>query len=268
LNGLALVTVTALCSPFPLFTQQHGPVAAAKPSLRLEEVLARMARQQEAHLAALQQYTSFRQYTLENTRFGAAAGLQVRMRYHYPGVKTFEVLSASGSSTLRSRVLDRMIKAELEASQSAVRAGTEVTPTNYRFHLTGMDEQKGRACYVLDATPIEPTRFLFRGKIWVDAEDFAIARIEGAPALNLSFWIRKTTFVHEYGKFGSHWLPVSNRSASEVKIFGRTLVNLAYTGYTINQPDSTARESRARTMVVLDAAGGDDWHPEPVKSPN
>ncbi len=40
---------------------------------------------------------------------------------------------------------------------------------------------------------VEPqtnNKLLFRGRIWVDAEDFAVVRIEAVPAKNPSFWTK------------------------------------------------------------------------------
>ncbi len=40
--------------------------------------------------------------------------------------------------------------------------------------------------HVLEVVPKTPNRFLIRGRIWVDAEDYAITGIEGTPARNPS----------------------------------------------------------------------------------
>ncbi len=44
-----------------------------------------------------------------------------------------------------------------------------------KVHRTG-DE------YVLNLLPKTKNKYLYRGKIWVDAKDFAVVRIEGEPA--------------------------------------------------------------------------------------
>ena len=36
--------------------------------------------------------------------------------------------------------------------------------------------------YVLNVIPRTDEKFLYRGKIWVDAKDFAVTRIEAEPA--------------------------------------------------------------------------------------
>jgi hypothetical protein len=99
----------------------------------------------------------------------------------------------------------------------------------------GSENLDGRRSYVLEASPRTKNAYLFRGRIWVDAEDYAIAKIEGSPAQNPSFWIRRTVFVHHYAKFGPFWLAVSNRSETDALLFGRTDVRIDYSDYRINQ---------------------------------
>jgi hypothetical protein len=201
----------------------------------VDDLLARIAEADRARVAALHDYTSLRSYSLENKRFGTKAAMTVRLTYHHPGQKQFEVLQESGSSFIRKRVLKRMIASELEASSDGMREATQITPRNYSFRLLGTDMLEGRRSFVLEAEPKTVNKFLFRGKVWVDAEDFAVARVEGAPAQNPSFWIRKTGFVHRYAKFGPFWLAVTNASDTDVRIFGETIVKIQYSDYDINR---------------------------------
>jgi len=62
----------------------------------------------------------------------------------------------------------------------------------------------------------------------VDAKDYAIRRIEGSPAKNPPFWTRSIHIEHRYGKAGAFWLPLSNSSSADVRIFGRTVVTIEY----------------------------------------
>jgi outer membrane lipoprotein-sorting protein len=185
---------------------------------------------------ALAGYSSLRRYHLENKRFGKTATMTVRFRFRYPGEKKFEVLSEEGSAVIRKRVLRKLLESEVEAAGDTMREATQITPRNYSFRLLGAGEIEGRKAYLLEAAPREGNRFLFRGKVWVDAEDYAVARIEATPAKSPSFWIRKTSFVHEYRKFGGFWLPVSNRSESEAVAFGRTELTIEYSGYKLEAP--------------------------------
>ena len=193
-----------------------------------------MAAAENARIESLKDYTSLRRYTLVNKRFKTTAELRVRMNYRHPGEKTIEVISETGSSIIRKSVLHRLIKTELDSSRAQVRNETRISPANYTFQLLGVKTDESRWYYLLQAEPKHPSKVLFRGQIWIDPEDYAIARVEGSPAQNASFFIQKTTFVHEYRKFGAYWLPVSNKSETETRFFGPTEVNVEYTDYKIN----------------------------------
>ena len=45
-----------------------------------------------------------------------------------------------------------------------------------------------RPLYVMRVEPLRETKFLYRGTIWIDSQDFAVTRIEAEPAKNPSFW--------------------------------------------------------------------------------
>ena len=69
----------------------------------------------------------------------------------------------------------------------------------------------------------------------MDAEDYAITRIEGSPAKNPSFWIKSVKIVHRYNKTGRFWLPVLNSSLAEARVFGPTDVMIEYSDYVVTE---------------------------------
>lgn len=73
-----------------------------------------------------------------------------------------------------------------------------------------------------------------RGTIWVEAEEYAIVRVEGKPAKSHSLWIKSMHFVHDYGKTGSCWFPVSDRSVTDARIPGSTQMTIEYFDYLPN----------------------------------
>ncbi len=95
-----------------------------------------------------------------------------------------------------------------KARSPTTRPKTRMVPENYEFQLIGSEYLQGRPAYVIDAIPQRSDKYLFRGRIWVDAEDFAVARVEGQPAKNPSFWTRSVHFVQQYHKSGAFWFPV------------------------------------------------------------
>jgi hypothetical protein len=95
--------------------------------------------------------------------------------------KRFEVVAESGSGFVRSRIIRRMIEAEREASEKGEHEQTRIIPQNYDFQLLRTEVTDGRPAYVLEISPKTKNQFMVRGRIWVDAEDFGITRLEGQP---------------------------------------------------------------------------------------
>ena len=205
---------------------------APPPPLSAPEIVEHMVRADNERLAALSGYTGMRRYHFENQRFNKRAEMTIRMACDGAGVKTFEVVEETGSETVRKRIIHKMIEAEEEASRKTERQQTRIIPANYDFRLIGMETLEGRDAYVLEVIPKTQNKFLVRGRIWVDAEDFAIARVEGNPAKNPSFWIHSVHVVQRYGRQGQFWLPLRNESRAEARIFGATDVVIEYFDYT------------------------------------
>jgi hypothetical protein len=201
--------------------------------LAVEEIVGRMVRADDVRAAALGGYTGMRRYRFDNKRIGKQAEMVVRLTCTPTGDKTFEIVSGSGSAFVRSHVLEKMTEAEAEASQKGDREQRRILPKNYDFRLIGTAASEGRPAYLLELIPKTKNKFLMQGRIWVDAEDFAITRIEGSPAKNPSFWIKSVKIVHRYGKTGQFWLPVLNSSTAEAKIFGPTDVTIDYYDYVL-----------------------------------
>jgi len=118
-------------------------------------------------------------------------------------------------------------------SQDNIRDSTRITPANYTFKLTGTQEVQGRPSYVLEIDPKIVNKFLMRGHIFVDAEDFAIVRVEARPAQNPSVFIHDTHVTQQYTKTGGAWLAQSNHSDTESFLFGRTDVTIDSTDYEV-----------------------------------
>lgn len=218
---------------------------APPPPLTAPEIVERMLRADNERLAALSGYTGMRRYRFENKRFNKRAEMTVRVTCDRTGAKKFEVIAESGSGFVRNRIIRKMIDAEREASQKGEKEQTRIIPANYDFRLLGTDISDDRRSYVLEISPRTKNKFLIRGRIWVDTEDFAIARIEGQPAQNPSFWVRSVKVVHRYERVGRFWLPAMNKSRAQARIFGATDIAIEYFDYVTSIRDVEARCGRA-----------------------
>src|SRR5215469_1717594 len=225
--------------------EQGGSLQSSEP-VTAREIVARMAEKNRKRQEELQSYTGQRRYHLSYTGFPGKreADLVVQVKYEAPDNKDFTVISESGSHWMVNRVLKRLLETEKEAANEKSQAKTALTDENYRFTLLGQQELRGRASYVLEVEPKTDNKLLYRGKIWVDAADFALSKIEGEPAKRPSIWISKIVVQHTYQKIGEFWLPAENESNTDVRLGGHATLKISYGDYRVvseaNSPQSRA----------------------------
>ena len=222
-------TFLALAS---LAAVSYGDVPAASPADAILERLACTERWREANL---QSYEVSRHCLLTGDRFSQRAEMNLRVVYTHPGRKQIHIVSTGGSSFLQKRVFSRVIQAELEAAGDNMRDRVKITPGNYRFQYVGAGEVDGRACHTFDIKPRTRNKFLIEGRIWVDAEDAAIIRVEGRPVASQSFWIRNLKVIQQYRKVGGFWLMSSSENLGDVRLFGSARLFMKYENYVINR---------------------------------
>ena len=204
-----------------------------------EQVMSRLAALDLERQSAIEGYAGMRRYVLENQNFQKRAEMVVRVKGDPDGTKHFEVVSEDGWKAANSHVLRKMLESESETSRPELRATTRLNFTNYQFLIVGTEMVSGRKAYVLETKPKRKDKYLFEGRIWVDAEDYALVRAEGRPAKNPSFWTKSTHFVQVYQKSGPLWFPFSTQSITEARLFGTTDVHIEYFDYAPqSQPSS------------------------------
>jgi hypothetical protein len=213
----------------PVVVAVGGPTPALQTA---DEVVAKMIAQDGQRLAEFHGYASLRRYVLENRRHHKQAEMLVRMICQQDGSKRFDVVYANGWGGARKYVFPRLLEAETEAASPGLRERSRITPENYTFQMVGRENIRGRPAFVLAIEPKSENKYLTRGRIWVDAEEYAIIRVEGKPAKNPSFWVKSVHFVHNYDKSGPFWFPVSDQSVTDVRIFGATEMTIEYFDYT------------------------------------
>ena len=219
-----------------LFANPGGRVVAQgnspPPPLTSEQVVERLTAMNRQRAEALHGYTSVEVYHLElNGIIHKSADMVAKMAYHWPDQKEFTIVSESGSEIMRSRVLKGIIAAEKESMQKENRARSAFNQENYNITLAGIEGAPEPKSYILKAVPRSKNKFLFEGKVWVDAKDFAITRIECEPAKNPSWWTKRNDITRTYQKVGDFWLPAHTQSRTEVRVFGHTVLEIEYKDY-------------------------------------
>jgi len=209
----------------------HTQDAYAQVVSPVDQIVDRMQRRDADQFRELKHYEAIRHYQVQYKGFGKliAAKMDVEMNFDSLSGKSFHIVSQSGSKLLCDKVLRRAVDSEEEASKD--RTSTALNRANYRFELAGTEQLDGRPTYILQVDPLKDNKFLYRGKVWVDAADYGVVKIAVEPAKNPSFWISRTQIENTNSKTNGIWLPQKNRSESKIRIGGSAVLTIDYGTY-------------------------------------
>jgi hypothetical protein len=216
--------------------------AALPPALVVEKLMATSSRRS----SQLTGFRGTRFYRLQyHGLFGTReASMKVIATYSAPDKRDFQVVSQTGSKLLLNRVLLKLLDSEREAYRNE--ANIEISPANYQFESMGLENRAdGDLCYVLGVQPRQETKFLYRGKIWIDAHDFALAHMEGEPARSPSFWVKDTRIDSTWRKVGSFWFIAHNQSVSHIRMGGTATLTIDYGDYQVTSTGEAAGRSQS-----------------------
>ncbi|MFN7939288.1 MAG: hypothetical protein U0R19_38540 [Bryobacteraceae bacterium] len=205
-----------------------------------EEIMRKVEAADRARKDASRGHTSLRHYTIENKRLRFKASMKVEATTDPAGARQFRIISVQAPAAVKKLVFQRMLDTEAKAYNKTIQSNTDITRQNYTFRLEDTIVENGHKRFILAAEPRTSNALLFRGRIWVDAATNAVVRISGSPAKNPSFWVKKTSFIHDYIGLNGQWLASSNVSQSDIRIFGHSTVTIQYGDYTFPNPPPAA----------------------------
>ena len=223
------------------------PPSITTAPLSVDQVVNNLVRKDEERAQALRHYESIRVYRLSYRGFPGDrdAEMTVKATYDSPSTKNFRVISQAGSKLIVDRVFKRLLESEKEAAEPEMHVRNLLNRANYDIALVGYEPSDKGSQYVLAVYPKTKSKYLYRGKVWVDGTDFAVTRIDAEPAQNPSFWTKKSEIHHEYIKVQDFWLPRRNESVSYIRLGGRATLTIEYDNYRVID----SRESRNSTKA-------------------
>lgn len=216
--------------------QPSRPAASLNDAaLPAEQIVKNLEERNAQRAAALDGFVGTRVYRMEYRGLPSDrdAEMVVNVTYRAPNSKQFTVVSQTGSKFVIDHVFKKLLEGEQEAANEENRRRTALNRENYDFSLAGYEESPDGGQYIFDLTPKTKNKFLYHGKVWIDAKDFAVVRIEGEPGKNPSFWIKKTEIAHKYVKVNDFWLPAENHTESVIRLGGKATLSIEYRDYRI-----------------------------------
>lgn len=239
--SIALLVLLSLCVAIPRIAcaQNQRPISTGNGPLTTAQVVDNLVAMNLRRAHALHSYKGSRTYRVEYRGFphAASAEMVVDLIYRAPGIKEFTIRSSTGSKLIIDKVFRKLLQAEEDALSADTQRHTALSSDNYDFTMAGYESTSSRSLYVLFAEPKSKSKLLFRGRVWVDANDFAVVRLEAEPAKSPSFWTKSSQIEQSYIKVSDFWLPERNHSISAIRLGGRAELTIEYQKYRITASD-------------------------------
>jgi hypothetical protein len=181
--------------------------------------------------AALVSYRAVRHLEASARAGRMRASLSALTSFDAEGGFRYEILSESGSSVIRAKVLRAALAAEQHASQRAEAGRAALTEVNYEFTSAGADADG------LARVGLQPRRddaMLIKGAVVLDPESADLLRLEGTLIKRPSFWTRGVHVTRTYARLLGVRVPVSMESRAEVLIVGSSFFSMTYDYSSIN----------------------------------
>ncbi|HEY6252688.1 MAG TPA: hypothetical protein VI685_22250 [Candidatus Angelobacter sp.] len=215
-------------------------------------IVSRMMAAQQGNQARVRAYTVKRDYQLlkqerpkqEQPKAQVIANITVRP----PNDKQYNIESSSGG--MGGKVLRDILQKETEAPKEAQHK--ELSPENYDFQLLGQERIDGRNCFVLSMNPRREEKDLLRGKVWVDAADYRIHRLEGNPVKSPSWWIRDLHILMIFASVDGMWLHTFTQATADVRFKGKYVMESRDLEY--SPATQTATKRRRNPGILAGAA--------------
>lgn len=214
----------------------------------VETIVSRMMAARQENQARMRAYVVKRDYQLLDKQEQPKAQVIANIAYQPPDSKHYNIERSSGG--IGGRVLLDIVRKEAEPSPEASRK--DISPQNYQFQLQGQETVDGRNCYVLWLTPKRDEKDLIRGRMWVDAADYRIHRVEGSPVKSPSWWIRDLHILVVFANVDGMWLRTFTHAVANVRFKGQYVVETRDLEYSSSV--QTAGHSHRNPAILAGAA--------------
>jgi len=214
--------------------QLTAPLEPVRQGIAENQLFAELEAHNDLRKSALFDYTVRRTYQVVDLKGKVHAEEIGQMEFRAPDQKQFVATSESGSGLIRRMALNPLISSEIEAAAGKVHHDSAISAANYSLQLLGEQQVGPHHCFVAKAVPKRKEKYLFEGTLWIDADDYAVVRIEGHPAKKLSFWIERADFVRQYQKVDGFWLPERDQTLVQVRLYGKKVLTIDHQNYVVN----------------------------------
>ncbi len=154
------------------------------------------------------------------------------------GKITYHALGFSGDNSVKTEVIARYLKAEVDAAQDG--QNFSISPENYKFKYKGIEDRDGREVYILHVTPRHKKPGFFKGELWLDAATYLPVRESGSFVKTPSIFLKKMQFVRVYDIQNGVAVPQRMESKADVRFIGPVELKINYLKFSKEDSDTVA----------------------------
>lgn len=143
---------------------------------------------------------------------------------------TYDALRFDGDRTIKTDVIARYLRTEIQASEARDPA-IAITPANYKFRYKARLSSPVQDVYIYQLTPRRKRVGLFKGELWIDARSYLPVRESGRFVKSPSVFLRSMEFVREYEVINGVSVPKRIQSMANTRIVGPAEMTIDYNNY-------------------------------------
>jgi outer membrane lipoprotein-sorting protein len=221
-----------------IFSGCLGTIARSAQQLDLQSIIQHVDAAVQARIDNIVDYTATEHYAVfrNHDEVHPVAEMTVRAVYRKGQGKSYTTLSESGSALIRSQVLHSVLDNEKRLSLPGNVETALIDSANYVMELKPNQPQQldGRDCLVLSLTPKRSSPYLFKGTLWVDANDYSILQLEGTATKSPFFLTGAAQVSRQYAGISGFPMAMHASAISNSALLGQTIVKIDYKDYQVN----------------------------------
>jgi hypothetical protein len=252
-----LPSAKGVLPPFPLILADSQPVPTLGPTAELPLMTSdlalvtyqKRAAQQAVDLAAYAAVMTVRAELPDSSQQGE---YQLERKFEAPHTLQFKAVHYSGDGFVKNNIITRLLQTEVDHVQKDDPTQTAITADNYKFTYRGLSRINDRTVHVYQVKPHKKRPGLFKGRVYLDAHNGSLVRVEGSVVKSPSFFVKHIDFWQDYTEVQSFTLPSHIHSVAKARIVGRTIVDIVHRDYQ-TVPSFTARASTVKDLPTVPA---------------
>jgi hypothetical protein len=235
-EAAVLPSAKGVLPPFPLILADSQPAPTLGPTAELPLMSPELALGAYQHRVvqqanALASYSAVTVVHAELPDTSQQGEFELQRKFEAPHTLQFTPVHYTGNGFVKNNVITRLLQSEVDHVQKDDPSLTALSLANYKFNYRGLSRVNERTVHVYQVKPHKKRPGLFKGRVYLDAHNGSLVRVEGSVVKSPSFFVKHIDFWQDYTDVQSFTLPTHIHSEAKARIVGRTIVDIVHRDY-------------------------------------